>query len=57
MNRYIPDRVLHKDQCTLQDSIKLFNSVLKTFSMYTDTVLAEYIQIWRADIDWTLYSI
>ena len=42
VNKYIPDRVLHKDQCTLQDCIRLFNSVLKIFSVYTDIVLLEY---------------
>ena len=58
MNRYTPDRVLHKDQCTLQDCIRLFNSVLKIFSVYTDIVLSEHVQIWRAAIpgDPKMYS-
>ena len=43
VNRYIPGRVLHKDQCTLKDCIRLFNSVLKIFSVYTDIVLSKYV--------------
>ena len=46
MNRYIPDIVLHKDQCTLHDCIRLINIVLKIFAMSSDIVLSEYIYIW-----------
>ena len=43
VNRYILGRVLHKDQRTLKDCIRLFNSVFKIFSVYTDILLSKYV--------------
>ena len=36
--------------------IKLFNSVLKIFSVYAVIVLSEYVWIWKTDIHLTVYS-
>ena len=42
-NRYRLYSVIHIDQCTLQYCIRLFNSVLKIFSVYSDILLLKYV--------------